>query len=120
MKWQIECSFTVYYTLTVEGDSFESAQEKLCGKQIFTEQGDGLFGLCPDTVGAHGVEVLGLDYDGDPSPTGDLRHPSRCWDYHSVCGGCGRELTYDEEQAGKAACGECVAGAAGAEAGGGA
>ena len=66
MKYEIDCSFAVYYTLEVEAESFDEALSSICNKEIFTSYHGGLWGVsAPDNV-----KVLSVDADYDPSPTG--------------------------------------------------
>jgi len=108
MKWEIDCSWTVYYKLTVEGDSFEDALEKVCNKEIFTEYAGepATFGLCESTMEANGIEAKVESCDGDPTATGE-EYTQRRWAYRSVCGECAMELTYEEEESEYDECEDC-------------
>jgi hypothetical protein len=74
MKYHIDCSFTVYYTLEVEADTFEEALESLCNIEIFTSYHGDLWGIAPPDH----VKVISVDADCDPSPTG-ATHISKDW-----------------------------------------
>ena len=82
MKYQIDCSFTVYYTLEVEADTFDEALKSLCNQQIFNSYHGDLWGL----EGGDKVKVLEVDADSDPSPTGRT-HVSKEWVYCEEDGG---------------------------------
>ena len=107
MKYHIDCSFTVYYTLEVEAeDSFEEALESLCNQQIFTSYHGDLWGLAENDK----VKVLSVDADSDPSPTGSAR-TVRDWDFVCPCSRCGGPLSAIEVFKEIETCEDCEGGA---------
>lgn len=102
MSYQVDCSFTVYYTLRVEADDFEEALETLCNQEIFTSYHGDLWGLEENDK----VRVLSVDADSDPSPTGKGR-TVRDWDYYWICSKCGELLTAMEELKSIGTCEDC-------------
>ena len=100
MRYEIKASWTVYYTLRVDAESFAEAREKLCSKDIFGERA-GLgptFGLDEEVMQAHGITAEVEGADGDPSGTGHPR--GRSWEYETICEGCAEPLSQEDEDAG--------------------
>ncbi len=98
MRYEIKASWTVYYTLRVDAESFAEAREKLCGKEIFGERAGPTFGLDEDVMAANGITAEVEGADGDPSGTGHPR--GRSWEYETICEGCGEPLSQEDEDAG--------------------
>lgn len=91
MKYRIATSFTVYYDIEVEGDTFEEARDKLVGRHIFSELERishnipiNSYGLREDVMDHIGAKVVDEDYDCNPSPSDYTRPPLREWDYVEV------------------------------------
>lgn len=72
--FEIECKWSIYYTIKVPATSFDRALNKLCNKELLTGYGglfeDPTFGLDEEELARIGAEVTRTQPDGDPSPTG--------------------------------------------------
>jgi hypothetical protein len=95
-KATIKCKFEVHFTLSVPIEdmyaSDRSIIEKLCGQYIFDqrdqdEDGNPTYGVDPELLREHGIEVVSAYCSSDPSPTGK-QHTTRDW-----------EIEIDEEEA---------------------